>query len=114
MGGGIAQCAQRVHRIQRFLATAFQAAIHALRFIHDDDRPGGLDQVDGLLAARLLGLFVEVVHILLVDGAHRHHHDLDVGTSGEIAHRPGLARVVQEVIEGHARVEPLEVVLRDL
>ena len=114
VGGGIAQCAQRVHRIQRFLATAFQAAVHALRFIHDDDRPGGLDQVNGLLATGLLALLVEVVHILLVDGAHRHHHDLDVGTGGEVAHRPGLTRVVQEVIERHARVESLEVLLGDL
>ena len=94
MGSGIAQRAERVHGIQRFLAASFQATIHALRFIHDDDRPGRLDQVDRLLAAGFLALFVEVVHILLVDGAHRHHHDLDVGARGEIAHRPRLTGVV--------------------
>ena len=114
MGSGVAQRAERVHGIKRLLATAFQAAVHALRFVHDDDRAGCLDKVDRLLAAGFLALFVEVVHILLVDGTHCHHHDLNVGAGGEVAHRPGLARVVQEVIEGHSRVEPLEVLLSDL
>ena len=54
VGGGVAQGAERVHRLQRFLAAAFQAAVDALRLVDDQDRPGRPDQVDGLLAAGLL------------------------------------------------------------
>ena len=68
------------------LPAAFQAAVHALRLVHDQDGPGRLDEVDGLLAAGLLAVLVEVVDVLLVDGADRHHHDLDVRAGGEVAH----------------------------
>ena len=54
VGGGVAQRAERVHRAERLLAAPFQAAVHALRLVHDQDRPGGPDQVDGLFAAGLL------------------------------------------------------------
>ncbi len=105
VGGRVAQGAERVHRAERLLALPFQAAVHALRLVHDQDGPGGPDQVDGLLAAGLLAVLVEVVDILLVDGADRHHHDLDVRAGGEVAHLAELGRVVEEVLEGRVGVE---------
>ena len=76
--------------------------------------PRGLDQVDGLLAAGLLAVLVEVVDVLLVDGADRHHHDLDVRAGGEVAHLAELGGVVEEVLEGGVGVEGAEVLLGDL
>ena len=96
------------------LPRARQPPVHALRLVHDDDRPRRLDQVDRLLAAGLLAVLVEVVDVLLVDGADRHHHDLDLGAGGKVAHLAELGGVVEEVVEGHAGVEALEVVLGDL
>ena len=63
-----------------------QAAIHALRFIHDEDRTGCLDQVNGFFAAGLFAVLIEVVHVLFIDCADRHHHDLNMRAGGEIAH----------------------------
>ncbi len=105
VGGRVAQGAERVHRVEGLLARAVEAAIHALRLVHDEDGPRGLDQVDGLLAAGLLAVLVEVVDVLLVDGADRHHHDLDLRAGGEVAHLAELGRVVEEVVEGRAGVE---------
>jgi len=112
--GGVAQGAERVHGLQRLLARARQPAVHALRLVHDHHRVRGPDQVDGLLTAGLLAVLVEVIDVLLVDGADRHHHDLDVGAGGEVAHLTELGGVVEEVVEGHARVEAPEVILHDL
>jgi len=67
--------------------------------------PGGLVC---LLRLRLL-LVAE-----LVDGADRHHHDLDLWAGGEVAHLAELRRVVDEEVEGRAGVEPLEVFHRGL
>ena len=114
VGGGVAQGAERVHGSERLLATAFQAAVHALRLVHDQDRPSGLDQVDGLLTAGLLAVLVEVVDVLLVDRADRHHHDLDVWAGGEVAHLAELAGVVEEELEGRVGVEGAEVLFGDL
>ena len=97
-----------------FLPCPSQAAVHALRLVHDQDGARGLDQVDGLLAAGLLAVLVEVVDVLLVDGADRHHHDLDVRAGGEVAHLAELGGVVEEVVEGRVGVEALEVLLGDL
>ena len=90
------------------LPRACEAAVHALRLVDDDDRPRRPDQVDRLLAAGLLAVLVEVVDVLLVDGADRHHHDLDVRAGGEVAHLAELGGVVEEVVEGHAGVEALK------
>ena len=114
VGGRVAQGAQRLHRVQRGLARAAEAAVHALRLVHDDYRPRGANQVDGLLPAGLLAVLVEVVHLLLVDGAYRDHHDLDGGAGGEVAHLAQLAGVVQEEVHRHAGIDALEVLLGDL
>jgi hypothetical protein len=112
--GRVAQRAQRVHGIQRFLAAPFQAAVHALRLVDDQHGLRGADQIDGLLAAGLLAVLVEVVDVLLVDGAHRHHHHLQMLAGGEVAHLVQLGGVVEEVLEGLAAVERLEVRRHDL
>ena len=116
MGGGVAQGAERVHCAQAPLATPFQAAIHALRLVHDQDRPGGPDQIDGLLAAGLLAVLVEVVDVLLVDRADRHHHDLDVRAGGEVAHlaQLGWNRRGNSPSKRHVGVEGAEMLLGDL
>ena len=114
VGRGIAQRAEWIHRIQSLFATPLEATIHTLGFVHDDDGPSRLDQVYGLFTTGLLAVLVEVVDVLLVDGAHCHHHDLDVRVGGEVAHLPELVGVVEEVVEGHPGVEPLEVILGDL
>ena len=62
----------------------------------------------------LLAVLVEVVHVLLVDGADGHHHDLDLRAGGEVAHLPELGRVVEEVLERHAGIERPEVVVGEL
>ena len=100
--------------LERFLAASLQTAIHALRFVHDEDGPGGLDQVDGLLAARLLAVLVEVVHVLLVDGPDCDHHDLDVRAGRKVAHLAELGRVIQEEVKGRVGVEAAKVLLGDL
>ena len=114
MGGRIAQRAERVHRVQRLLAGALQTAIHALRLVHDQDRASRPDQVDRLLAAGLLAVLVEVVDVLLVDGADGHHHDLDVRAGGEVAHLAELGGVVEEIVEWRVGVEAAEMLLGDL
>jgi len=111
---GIAQGAERIHGIERCLTGAGQAAVDALRFVHDDDRPRRLDQVDGLFTAGLLAVLVEVVHILLVDRADGHHHDLDLRAGGEVTHLTELGGVIEEIVEGHTGIEPLEVLLGNL
>ena len=114
VGGGVAQRTQRVHRAKGLLAPALQAAIDALRFVHDQDRARGADQVDGLFSAGLLAVLVEIVDILLVDRADRHHHDLDVRAGGEVAHLAQLAGVVKEILERHVGVQAAEMLLGDL
>ena len=41
-------------------------------------------------------ILVEVVHVLLVDGAHSNDHDLNIRTGGEVSYLTKLARVVEE------------------
>ena len=110
----VAQRTQRRHGRQGFLAAAAQAAVHALRLVHDQDGPRGADQVDRFFAAGLLAVLVQVVDVLLVDGADRHHHDLDVRAGGEVAHLPELGGVVQEILEGRARIERAKMLLGQL
>ena len=95
--GGVAQCAQRVHLVEGLLALSLEPAIDALRFIHDHHRGGRPDEVDRLLTSDLLAVLVEVVHILLVDGPDRGHHDLDVWAGGEVPDLAELRGVVEEV-----------------
>ena len=105
MGRGVAQGAQGIHRPQGFFAAPLQTAVHALRLVHDQDGPRGPDQVDRLFAAGLLAVLVEVIDVLLVDGADRHHHDLDRWTGGEIPHLPELRRVIEEIFKRCSRIE---------
>ena len=112
--GRIAQRAQRVHRSQCLLAPAFQAAVHALRLVHDEDGPGLPDEVNRLFTAGLFAVFVEVVDILFVDGAHRHHHHLNGAAGGKVAHLAQLARVVQKEVHRHPGIQAPEMLLRDL
>ena len=112
--GRIAQRAQRVHRSQRLFATAFQAAVHALRLVHDEDGSCLPDEVNRLFAAGLFAVFVEVVDILLVDGTHRHHHYLNGAAGGKVAHLAQLARVVQKEVHRHPGIQAPEMLLRDL
>lgn len=114
MGRRVAEGTEGIHRCQGLFAPPLQAAIDALRFVDDQDGAGGPDQVDRSLAAGLLVRLVDVVDILLVDGADRHHHDLDLGAGGEVADLTELGGVVEEVVEGGARVEGAEVVFGDL
>ncbi len=86
MGRRITQRAKRVHGIERLFSLTLQAAIDALRFIHDNDRKGCLYQVDRLFTAGFLTVFIEVIHVLFVDGADGHHHDLNIRTGGKITH----------------------------
>ena len=114
MGGRITQRAKRIHLAKSALASAGKAAIDALRLINDQDRARGTDQIDGPFSAGLLAVLVEVVDVLLVDGADGHHHDLDVRAGGEIAHLTELGGIIEEIIVGLARIEPLEMLLSDL
>ena len=59
-------------------------------------------------------VLVEVVDVLLVDRADRHHHDLNIRAGGEVAHLAELAGVVKEVLEGRVGVEGAEVLFGDL
>ena len=86
MGRRVAERAQRVHLAQRVLARAGQAAIDALRFVDDQNWPRRADQIDRPLTAGLLAVLIEVVDVLLVDGADGHDHDLNVRAGREIAH----------------------------
>mmetsp|Transcript_67286 Transcript_67286/g.186051 ORF Transcript_67286/g.186051 Transcript_67286/m.186051 type:complete len:317 (-) Transcript_67286:1277-2227(-) len=134
MRGRIAQRAQRVHARQRLAAAAVDAAVHALRLVHDQDRPRLPHQVDGLLAAcllagavhhvlallaaqRLVGLFGGSLLLVteLVDGTDRDHHDLNVRAGGEVANLPELGRVVlEELVTLGARIQGFEVLAGDL
>ena len=100
MGRRVAEGAEGVHRCQGLFAASLQAAIDTLRFVDDQDGAGGPDQVDRFLAAGLLVRLVDVVDISLVDGADRHHHDLDLGAGGKVADLTELGRIVEEVVEG--------------
>ena len=102
---GIAQGAERIHRPQRLFAPSLQAAVHALRLVHDQDGARGLDQVDGFLAAGLLRVLVEVVDVLLVDRPHGDDHDLDMRTGGKVADLAELGGIVEEVLKGGVGVK---------
>ena len=102
-----------MHGGQGLPAAPLQTAVHALRLVHDQDRPGGPDEIDRLLAAGAFAVLVEVVDVLLVDGPHRHHHDPDLRAGGEIPDPARLGGVVEEVFERRPRVERPEVFLRD-
>jgi len=91
MGGGVAQCAKRIHLPERTLALPLKAAVHTLRLVHNQDRPRGANEVNGLLASRFFRVLVEVVYVLFVDGADGHHHNLDLRASGKVAHLAELA-----------------------
>ena len=110
----VAQRTERVHGVERRLARPRKAAVHALWFIHDNDGPGGLNQVDRFFTTSFLAVFVEIIDILLVDGADGDHHDLDVRAGGEVAHLPQLDGIVNEVIKRHAGIQSLEMLLSDL
>ena len=114
MGGGIAQGAERMHLGEGGPALAGQAAIHALWFVDDQYRAGFPYQIDGFIAASLLALLVEVVHILLVDGSDSYHHDLDVGTGGVITYLSRLAGIVEEIFKRGIGVEAPKVIFHDL
>ena len=103
--GGVAQVAQWLHALHGLLALAIQPAFDALGLVNNQDGAGCSDQVNGLFAA---GFFAGAIHHILrlfspgglvcflclrllliakfVDGAHRHHHDLDLGAGGKVAH----------------------------
>jgi hypothetical protein len=92
-------------RVARIKSMGFSPPVFSLAgAIHDVLRfrpPGGLVR---LLHPGLL--FVAE----FVDGADRHHHDLDLRAGGEVAHLAQLGRVVEEEVEGRARVEPLQMI----
>ena len=100
MGCGIAQRAERIHRPECFLAAPLQAAVNALRLVHNQDRARCADQVNRLFPARFLCVLVKVVDVLFVDGTNRHDHDLDIRASREVAHLAELGRVIKEILEG--------------
>ena len=83
-------------------------------FIHDNDGTGCLNQVDRFFTTSLLAVLVEIIDILLVDGADGDHHDLDVRAGGEVAHLSQLGGVVNEVIQRHTGIQSLEMVFSDL
>ena len=114
VGGRITEGTERVHSLEGVLATPFQTAVDALRFIHNDDGQGCPDQADGLLTAGLFTVLIEVVHVLLVDGPDGDHHDLNVWAGCEVADLPQLRGVVEEILEGSVGVQTSEVILGDL
>ena len=114
MGCGVAQGAERVHLAEGFPTMPFQAAINALRFVHNDNGLRGPDQVNGLLATRFLSVLVEIVHVLFVDGPDRDHHDLNVWTGGEVAYLAEFGGVVEEELERSIGVENAEMIFGDL
>ena len=103
-----------MHGFKCFLAFPFEAAVDALRLVHDQDGPGSFYQVDGLFTAGFFAVLVEVVDILFVDGTHRYHHNLNIRAGGKVAYLAQLGRVVDEVVERHAGIEALEVLFGDL
>ena len=111
VGRRVTQRAEGVHGRQRRPAPPLQPAVHALRLVDDQDGARGADQIDRLLAAGLLALLVEVVDVLLVDGARGHHHDPYLLADGEVPHLAEACGVVEEVLVWRARVECAEVVL---
>ena len=114
MGRGISQGAKRIHLVEGFLAPPLQTAIHTLRLINNQDGPRRANQVDGLFAARLLAVLVEVIHVLLVDGPDCDDHDLNVLAGREVSDLSEFPRVIEEVVERHARIQAAEMVCRDL
>ena len=109
----VAQRAERVHGPESLLPAPGKTPVHALGLVHDQDGSRRPDEINRLLAARLLAVLVEVVDVLLVDGADRDHHDLDLRAGREVPDLAELRRVVEEVLEGRTRVEYPEVVLGD-
>ena len=67
MRGGVAERAKRIEGPDGLLRLV--RGIHALRLVDDDDGPGGLDELDGLPAGKLVALLVDDVALLLVFGA---------------------------------------------
>ena len=103
--GGVAQIAKRVHPLHGLFPLAIKPALNALGLIDNQDWARRSDQVDRLLASCLLAgaihhilrllaaggfvcfLFLRLLLIAkFVDGAYRHHHDLDLGAGGEVTH----------------------------
>ena len=113
VGRRVTQRTQGIHGGQRRSAPPLQPAVHALRLVDDQDGARGADQIDRLLAAGLLALLVEVVDVLLVDGARGHHHDPYLRADGEAPHLAEARGVVEKVLERRARIECAEVVLGD-
>jgi hypothetical protein len=86
----IPQGAKWIHLVESFLASSFKAAIDALRLINNDDGTGRANQVNRLLAARLLAVLVQIIYVLLVDGPDGDDHHLNVLAGGEVSDLPQL------------------------
>ena len=98
VGRRVAEGAHGVHCSQGTFTRPLEATIDALWFVNNHNRRRGFDQVNGLLAACILALFIEVVHILFVDRADCCDHDLNGRACREIAHLTKLRGVIQEIL----------------
>ena len=109
-GRRITQGTQGVHRLQGGPALAGQAALDALRFIHNQDGMGGPHQVNGLFAAGFFVGLVDAVELPLVDGPHGDDHYLEVGAGGKVTHLAQLGGIIEEMLKGDAGIEGAEMV----
>ena len=107
MRGGIAERAKRLERKNRLLRFC---AFHVLRFVEDDDRAGGLDELNGLPPGKPVVVLVNDI-LRLVERLYVDNHQLQVVAVGEAAQVAQAAAVVDEMAERRLVVEVPEVLL---
>ena len=94
VGGRIAQGEQGVELFQAFFGLF---ALHALRFINDQDGVGLGDDVDGAAAAEAVQLFVDDLLVFAgVESLHIDDHGIDTAIRGKVVHFGQLVRGVGE------------------
>ena len=101
VGGAVAQGEERIERRERRDAAL---ALHVLRLVQDQHRPGRLDQVDRRRPLQPVGALADDV-VVLVEGVDRHDQDSTQSLWANCRTLAMLLRVVDREAVGHVVVQ---------
>ena len=111
VSGRVAQCTQRIERLDRLLRGG--GIVHRLRLVDDHDGIGTRHEVRRPVPGKLVPLLAKNPAVRLApEGIDVDHHDLELIAGSELPHFPQLLGIVNEVVVRHLIVDRAEMLAR--